>query len=477
MVLSAKETLAIQVSERTMSVLSILGSLFIISTFLRWHYFRKPINRLVFYASFGNMLTNVATLISTSALPSQSAPFYTLCEFQGILIQWFMMADTLWVFSMALNVMLVFFRGYDSRQLLRLEKWYLLFSYGGPGVIAIAYIIMNHHGPNTKKMIGPATIWCWVGKDVEWMRIAFFYAPIWVIIGATMCIYIATGREIFKKRAELRSFSKIPDQEFGTTLTNPFTTMDLGNIKVETEMKVETSYKTTSIDQDSLAAYPPSRGSFSSTKELSEPAVISPPSLPFDNIKTCHHEDGPRTGYKATAFSTCRAPGRGAKRSQSFPTEHNPNRRRTTAMEGNAAAWGYFKVAFLMFAALFIVWVPSTVNRLQQFIDKEHSLFGLNLASALVLPLQGFWNSMIYISTTWPECKRALADTLDSLSSRRTARRNQHAYAKQNLDASTANRVQGFETPIPLGAVRTRPESQRHLQSMSSAESVRAAAG
>lgn len=91
----------------------------------------------------------------------------------------FMMADTLWVFSMALNVMLVFFRGYDSRRLLRLEKWYILFSYGGPGVIAIAYLIMNHHGSNKHKVYGPATIWCWVGQDLEWMRIAFFYAPIW----------------------------------------------------------------------------------------------------------------------------------------------------------------------------------------------------------------------------------------------------------------------------------------------------------
>lgn len=91
----------------------------------------------------------------------------------------FMMADTLWVFSMALNVMLVFFRGYNSQQLRRLEKWYLLFSYGAPGCIAISYIIMNHHGPNKMKVIGPATIWCWVGKDVEWMRLAFFYAPIW----------------------------------------------------------------------------------------------------------------------------------------------------------------------------------------------------------------------------------------------------------------------------------------------------------
>jgi hypothetical protein len=92
--LSGDQLLAITVSERTMSVLSLAGSLFIMATFLKWEYFRKPINRLVFYASFGNVMANVATLISTSAL---SSPFSALCEFQGILVQWFMMADSLWV--------------------------------------------------------------------------------------------------------------------------------------------------------------------------------------------------------------------------------------------------------------------------------------------------------------------------------------------------------------------------------------------
>jgi len=86
--LNARQVLAVQVSERTMSVLSILGSLFIITTFIRWHYFRKPINRLVFYASFGNMLSNVATLISTSALPNQPGSNSNLCELQAVLIQW-----------------------------------------------------------------------------------------------------------------------------------------------------------------------------------------------------------------------------------------------------------------------------------------------------------------------------------------------------------------------------------------------------
>jgi hypothetical protein len=57
---------------------------------------------------------------------------------------------------MALNVLLVFFHGYDSRQLHHLEKWYFLFSYGVPAIPAITYIILDHHGP--QRMIGPATV-------------------------------------------------------------------------------------------------------------------------------------------------------------------------------------------------------------------------------------------------------------------------------------------------------------------------------
>jgi hypothetical protein len=87
--LSAQQFLAITSTERTMSILSIFGSFFIIGTFLKWQYFRKPINRLVFFASFGNLMANIATLISTSAIPRKpnEAPS-ALCQFQGVLIQW-----------------------------------------------------------------------------------------------------------------------------------------------------------------------------------------------------------------------------------------------------------------------------------------------------------------------------------------------------------------------------------------------------
>ncbi|KAF2691619.1 hypothetical protein K458DRAFT_286597 [Lentithecium fluviatile CBS 122367] len=474
--------MALQVSERTMSVLSIVGSVFIITTFLRWHYFRKPINRLVFYASFGNIMANVATLIATSALPSGSNTFSSLCEFQGILIQWFMMADSGWVFCMALNVMLVFFRGFDSRQLRRLEKFYLLACYGIPGIISIVYIILDHAGP--KRIIGPATIWCWVSSDVEWMRIAFFYAPVWILITCTLIIYVVTGRQIFKKRSELRSFSRKAavdmDEEM---IANPFTAADIRKIKVQTEMEVTHS----PLEQDSEAAFPPSgnesRSSFSSTNHLSNaaeaPATNVPTTRRFSRVNweanpaqdypgpMPQREDGARTGYRATAFSTNKTKGMVTVTPRSVSISHpNPLRRRHAAMEGNAAAWGYFKVAFLMFAALFIVWVPSTVNRLQQFIDKGHPIFGLNLASALVLPLQGFWNAMIYTSTTWPECKRAFAETLDALSRIRSSSRR-ISYSKDSNHTLSTNDNQEFAA-IPLDKVATASESQQYLQSRES---------
>lgn len=60
------------------------------------------------------------------------------------------------VFCMALNVMLVFFRGYNSRQLRYLEKWYLLFSYGVPFIPALVFIFIDHYGK--QRIIGPATV-------------------------------------------------------------------------------------------------------------------------------------------------------------------------------------------------------------------------------------------------------------------------------------------------------------------------------
>jgi len=70
--------------ERTTSVFSLLGSLFVITTFTFSKAFHKPINRLVFYATFGNLMTNVATLMARSFISDTNSAG---CQLQGFLIQ------------------------------------------------------------------------------------------------------------------------------------------------------------------------------------------------------------------------------------------------------------------------------------------------------------------------------------------------------------------------------------------------------
>ena len=83
---TAAQTTALMITERTTSVMSLLGTAFILSTFAYWPAFHKPINRLVVFASLGNIIGNAATLISTSGVTAGiDSP---TCQFQAFVIQW-----------------------------------------------------------------------------------------------------------------------------------------------------------------------------------------------------------------------------------------------------------------------------------------------------------------------------------------------------------------------------------------------------
>lgn len=75
------------------------------------------------------------------------------------------------------------------------------------------------------------------------------------------------------------------------------------------------------------------------------------------------------------------------------------------SLDANRATINYCKCALLFFAAMIVTWVPSTLNRLVTLVHPNDPVFGLAYASGLVLPLQGFWNAIIYIFTSLPACK------------------------------------------------------------------------
>lgn len=160
MTLTEEQISAISATERVCSTISLIGTFIIVATFIASPAFRKPINRLVFYASWGNMMANIATIISANGI--HQGVDSSLCQFQGFLIQWsvtrfekenspslstnnhrFMPADALWTFAMACNVYLTFFHKYNSEQLRKLEWKYVLCCYGSPFIPAFAYFFIQ----------------------------------------------------------------------------------------------------------------------------------------------------------------------------------------------------------------------------------------------------------------------------------------------------------------------------------------------
>ena len=83
--LTAGQSNALMITERIVSVFSIFGIIFILVTFYFLSSFNKPINRLVFYASFGNLGMNIACLISKNGI--KAGALSPLCQFQAFLIQ------------------------------------------------------------------------------------------------------------------------------------------------------------------------------------------------------------------------------------------------------------------------------------------------------------------------------------------------------------------------------------------------------
>ena len=78
---------AMMITERVTSIFSLLGILFILSTFLLGRGFDKPINRLFFFASFSNLGMNIAALIAEDG--NQRGQSSSLCQFQAFAIQWY----------------------------------------------------------------------------------------------------------------------------------------------------------------------------------------------------------------------------------------------------------------------------------------------------------------------------------------------------------------------------------------------------
>ncbi|KAI1423750.1 G-protein coupled receptor [Xylaria sp. FL1777] len=360
---------AITIIERVGSVLSLLGCIFIIITFLTSSAFRKPINRLVFYASFGNMAVNVGTLIARAYVDDENS---VGCQIQGFLIQQFLPSDALWAFAMAFNVYLTFYFKFDAQKLKRMEKWYLLICYGVPFPPALSYIFISTKSKG--RIYGDAILWCWVDSSWDVLRVATFYGPIWVVILATFFIYIRAGREIYRKRRQLR---KADSSSHG----HDYEMSQLGELySKKTTVTTEISVTSESVAQSHQKAQDELRDV--------ESKADSVPSAYSIMISSGRRQAPAIPNNQNSPANTSQ--GKGKKKKNN---------------EASSAAWVYTKCAILFFTALLVTWIPSSANRVYSLVHTGQTVVALEILSAIVLPLQGFWNATIYCVTSWAAVK------------------------------------------------------------------------
>ncbi|CAM1511649.1 Fc.00g091620.m01.CDS01 [Cosmosporella sp. VM-42] len=353
---------------------------------------RNVQNTFIVFASVANVGASVASIIAFDGLERGVAS--ALCQGQSFLFEMFMQSDPWWSLAMAFNVFLVFFfrTSPDS-----FRKWwwvYCLICYGGPFIIALTLLLIRD--PVRGPVYGEATIWCWVDRDWDEIRIYTYYLLIWICIVGSLIFYFAVGYHVFHTRNQLRSFSTSKSREAGTA---------------EHHQHQHPRFDLPPMPHDNFYG-----------TVITEVQVIhsTPSSTALPDPKTAHMQSTPHVSFEDTQpriqpassqyFSSVTSP------NTSRPKQ-SPLRRMRSASNAAVAKFliedpikrAYLRTSFLFALSVLVTWIPSSMNRIHSWLAGE-SPFEFHVATAAVLPLQGLWNAVIFFITSWAALKEGYKD-------------------------------------------------------------------
>lgn len=191
-------------------------------------------------------------------------------------------------------------------------------------------------------------LWCWYSNNYMLSRLYAYYIPIWIVVGFSGLLYTTIGIKIHRHKALLRS---LQSQSHLLSSTNP-SSLCSRTVEVEHEVTYETRtlpYRPNTAASTAVITAPPNPGRFEVFKSI------------FSSVKNIFTDD----------------------------SNLSPSDRTTLA---------YSRVAFLFFASNLITWVPASINRVYAIYHPDHPSFVLNIAAAIVLPLQGLWNCVVFMT-------------------------------------------------------------------------------
>ncbi|KAI1435367.1 hypothetical protein GGR50DRAFT_694229 [Xylaria sp. CBS 124048] len=389
--------------ERLGAAFSLVGVCMIFLAFALFKRLRTVPNTFIIFASVANLGASIACLIGYSGvLAGSSSP---LCQVQAFMFELFMQSDPWWSFAMAVNVYLVFFFSANPNNFLRYWYTYFIVCYGIPFIPAL-WLLVARDGAG-KSVYGDATIWCWIGKGWSDLRIYTYYLPIWVCIILTSLIYIGVGYYVFKQRNQLRNLS-VSSPRRDPPGTRDSGEKDLfGNAAVMGTTNRDVLQVTT-INTESERVHRP----------LSAATPLNWFKGPVGDLSD-HDRDTDTSSPAAIATTiTSITAQRRVKNTHWKRIKDGFNSWSNKFSHMDPVKLAYLRTSFVFAVSVLITWTPSSINRVHDIVKPNEFSFPLNLASAIVLPLQGLWNAVIFFSTSWSalrsEC-RAMVDSIQGI--------------------------------------------------------------
>ncbi|PFH63418.1 hypothetical protein XA68_10007 [Ophiocordyceps unilateralis] len=377
--------------ERTGAGLSMVAISLIALTFIVFKKLRTTPNLFLLVASLANAGASVASMMGHDGLRKGEAS--SLCQAQAFIFEWFMQSDPWWSFAMAINVFLVFFNNADPCSFRRYLWVYCLVCFGGPFIPAVVLISItgDHRGP----IYGDAVLWCWISDNWSLVRLYAYYIPIWLCILLSFVIYFAVGIHVFHRRNQLMSIS-MPEKgqqkpvRFGRSgcdsAEESLTRRQDAYGTVVTEVHITSSLPPLDFDLPTAPTYSHPRGGLPGSSSWTsglhgESSVVRNNHHQFETICS---SDTTRP-KKRSCFGVVKA----------VLAEASLKLKRLDPVK-----MAYLRTSFIFGLSILITWIPSSVNRLYSLANGGRISFGLSVASGCVLPLQGVWNAIIYLTTS-----------------------------------------------------------------------------
>ncbi|KAJ4270116.1 hypothetical protein NW762_001789 [Fusarium torreyae] len=351
---------------------------------------RNVQNTFIVFASVANIGASCASIIAMDGLELGVAS--PLCQAQSFMFHMFMQSDPWWSLAMAFNVFLVFFfrASPDS-----FRKWwwvYCLICYGGPFAIAIALLLVRN--PNRGLVFGQATIWCWVNRDWENIRIYTYYMLIWVCIAGSILFYFMVGYHVFRTRNQLKSLSASKSRE-PPPVEPP---QPQGQRQVDFLSVPQDCFYGTIVTEVQVVHSSASTNHLPSEPKPAYTGRSSSPQVSFDEAPSSMQASN--SNYFS---STVTSPGMNLReRSGGSPLRRiasATNRTVNKFVIDDPIKRAYLRTSFLFALSVLVTWIPSSLNRIHSWLVGT-SPFEYHVATAAVLPLQGLWNAVIFFVTS-----------------------------------------------------------------------------